>query len=43
MLYILKKKKFEDEIVRYIVIMFQEWEGGEIDILVIEIDNFLIC
>lgn len=42
MLYILKKK-FEDEIVRYIVIMFQEWEGGEIDILVIEIDNFLIC
>lgn len=42
MLYILIKK-FEDEIVRYIVIVFQEWEGGEIDILVIEIDNFLIC
>lgn len=43
MLHILKKKKFEDEIARYIAIKSQEWEGGEIDISVIEIDNFLTC
>lgn len=39
MLYILKKK-FEDEIVRYIVIKFLEWEGGEIDILVVKLIIF---
>lgn len=42
MLHILKKK-LEDEIARYIAIMSLEWEGGEIDISVIEIDNFLTC
>lgn len=42
MLHILKKK-FEDEIARYIAIKSLEWEGGEIDISVIEIDNFLTC
>lgn len=40
MLYILKKKKFEDEIVRDIVIKFLEWEGGEIDILVVKLIIF---
>lgn len=39
MLYILKKK-FEDEIVRDIVIKFLEWEGGEIDILVVKLIIF---
>lgn len=43
MLHILKKKKFKDEIARDIAIVSQEWEGGEIDISVIEIDNFLTC
>lgn len=42
MLHILKKK-FEDEIARDIAIKSLEWEGGEIDISVIEIDNFLTC
>lgn len=37
MLHILKKKKFEDEIARYIAIKSLEWEGGEIDISVVKL------
>lgn len=36
MLHILKKK-FEDEIARYIAIKSLEWEGGEIDISVVKL------
>lgn len=38
-----EEKKFEDEIARYIAIKSLEWKGGEIDISVVEIDNFLTC